>query len=223
MSGHCCSSNVRFEGLSPAYKRALIAVIAINGAMFVTELAGSAAAGSQALQADSLDFLGDTMTYAISLAVIGKSLRIRSTAAIAKGISLSVMAAFVFGATIWRVFYLGIPSAPIMGGIGMLALVANLASVLILLKYRDGDANVRSVWLCSRNDAIGNVVVVAAAGGVFATQTGWPDVMVAGLMAGLFLWSSVSILRQALDEWKSGEVSLEPAMAEQGVKPGHGH
>ncbi|NRG19807.1 cation transporter [Rhizobiales bacterium] len=220
MSGHCCSSNVRFEGLSPAYRRALLAVIAINGAMFVTELAGSAAAGSQALQADSLDFLGDTMTYAISLAVIGKSIRVRSLAAIAKGISLSLMAAFVFGATLWRVLYLGVPSASIMGGIGTLALAANLASVLILLKYRDGDANVRSVWLCSRNDAIGNLVVVAAAGGVFATRTGWPDVMVAGLMAGLFLWSSVSILRQAIEEWKSADVALEPALPEQGA--GHG-
>ncbi|MXN66123.1 cation transporter [Stappia sp. GBMRC 2046] len=216
MSGHCCSSDVRFDGVSRAYKRALLAVIAINGAMFVTELAGSAAAGSQALQADSLDFLGDTMTYAISLAVIGKSIRVRSTAAIAKGISLSLMAAFVFGATIWRVFCLGFPSAPIMGSIGMLALAANLASVLILLRYRDGDANVRSVWLCSRNDAIGNVVVVAAAGGVFATQTGWPDVLVAGLMAGLFLWSSVSILRQAFEEWRTGGNTADVAVPEHG-------
>ncbi|MBA5778374.1 cation transporter [Stappia sp. F7233] len=200
----CCSHEARFEGMSKAYKRSLVAVIVINAAMFLVELTGSAVAGSQALQADSLDFFADTMTYAISLAVIGRPLRIRSLAALAKGVSLCFMGFFVFGATIWRVFFLGVPDAPIMGGIGMLALAANLASVLILLRYRDGDANVRSVWLCSRNDAIGNLVVVAAAGGVFASGTGWPDVAVAGLMAGLFLWSSVSILRQAIGEWQHG-------------------
>lgn len=218
MAGHCCSHEARFDGMSAAYKRALIAVIAINGAMFVIEFIGSSAAGSQALQADSLDFLGDTMTYAISLAVIGRSIRLRSSAAIAKGISLSLMALFVLGATIWRVFFLDLPDAPMMGGIGLLAFIANLASVLILLRYRDGDANVRSVWLCSRNDAIGNLVVVAAAAGVFASGTGWPDVTVAALMAALFLWSSAQILTQALAEWRSADQIPAHGPAEQVCK-----
>ena len=132
--------------------------------------------------------------------MIGASLKVRSAAAMAKGISLLLMGLWVFGSTVCRVFYVGVPAAGIMGGIGFLALVANLASVLILVKYKDGNANVRSVWLCSRNDAIGNVAVMIAALGVWGTATGWPDLIVAGIMAGLFLTSAVQILKQALAE-----------------------
>jgi Co/Zn/Cd efflux system component len=158
------------------------------------------AAQSQALKADALDFLGDTMTYAISLAVIGMSLRVRATAALVKGASLAAMGVFVLGGTLWRVFVTGVPEAQVMGIVGALALAANVVSVLLLLKWKDGDANVRSVWLCSRNDAIGNVAVLLAASGVWATATAWPDLIVAALMAGLFLWSSVQIIGQALAE-----------------------
>jgi Co/Zn/Cd efflux system component len=168
--------------------------------MFVVEMIAGTLSGSQALKADALDFFGDTLTYGISLFVLGMSLRIRTIAALLKGVSLALMGLWVFGSTAYQVLVLGLPSAPVMGAIGMLALAANLASVGVLLRYKDGDANVRSVWLCSRNDAIGNIAVMLAAGGVFATGTAWPDLAVAGLMAGLFLWSSIQIIAQALKE-----------------------
>lgn len=201
MSG-CCGHDdgTTFEGLSPAYKRVLWIVIAINAAMFAVEMTAGQMAGSQALKADALDFAADAATYGLSLAVIGASLRVRSSAALVKAASLFAMGLWVFGSTVWLVFAGGVPEAPIMGAIGFMALAANVASVLLLMRYRDGDANVRSVWLCSRNDAIGNVAVMAAALGVWGTNTGWPDLAVAGLMAGLFLSSSAQILLQARRE-----------------------
>ena len=191
-----CHGTPRFDGLDSRYKRVLWTVIAINAMMFVVEMVAGQLAGSQALQADALDFLGDTLTYGISLAVIGRSLTVRSGAALAKGLSLSLMGLWVFGSTIYRVLILGLPRAEIMGSIGFLALAANLASVLLLSRYKDGDANVRSVWLCSRNDAIGNVAVMVAAIAVWQTASAWPDLLVAGIMAGVFLTSSAQILRQ---------------------------
>ena len=195
-----CNGNPRFDGVDPRYRRVLWAVIAINGAMFLVEMIAGQLAGSQALQADALDFLGDTLTYGISLAVIGRSLQVRSGAALLKGGSLLLMGTWVFGNTLYNVLILGLPRAEIMGGIGLLALSANLASVLLLLRYKDGDANVRSVWLCSRNDAIGNVAVMIASVAVWGTESAWPDLLVAEIMAGVFLTSSTQILRQAWAE-----------------------
>ena len=182
-------------------------MIAINASMFIVEMGAGALAGSQALQADALDFLGDSLTYGISLAVIGAALRVRAWAAFAKGLSLTLMGLWVFGSTAYHVLILGIPRAEIMGVVGFLALAANVASVLLLARYKDGDANVRSVWLCSRNDAIGNVAVMIAALGVWGTATKWPDLIVAAIMAGLFLWSSLQILRQSLRELRIGQVA----------------
>jgi Co/Zn/Cd efflux system component len=201
----CCSGGVPvFDGMDPRYKRVLWIVIGINGAMFLTEMVAGQLAGSQALKADALDFLGDTVTYGLSLAVIGASLRTRATAALFKGLSLSLMALLVLGSTVYQTLILGVPSAEVMGGVGFLALAANLASVALLLPYKDGDANVRSVWLCSRNDAIGNTAVMLAALGVWGTATAWPDLIVAAMMAGLFLSSSVQILRRAWREHREG-------------------
>ena len=197
-----CVGNVTFDGLSREYKARLWAVIALNASMFAVEMGGGVMAGSEALQADALDFLGDTLTYGMSLAVIGLSLRVRATAALIKGATLALMGLWVLSATVWQVFVLATPRADVMGLIGFLALAANVASVLILVKYKEGDANVRSVWLCSRNDAIGNVAVMLAALGVWSTATGWPDVIVAAILASLFLNSASKILRQALGEWR---------------------
>jgi cation diffusion facilitator family transporter len=199
-----CGHNATFEGLSADYKRRLWLVVAINGAMFIVEMIAGALSGSQALQADALDFLGDTVTYGLSLAVIGASLKVRASTALAKGVSLSLMGLWVMGSTIWHVFVVGVPRAEVMGVVGVMALVANVASVLILMRYKDGDANVRSVWLCSRNDAIGNIIVMAAAVGVWGTATKWPDLAVAAIMAGLFLSSSWQIVRQSLAELRTG-------------------
>jgi Co/Zn/Cd efflux system component len=203
MSAECCSHGTTFEGLSAGYKRRLWLVIAINTTMFLVEMAVGALAGSQALQADALDFLGDATTYAISLAVIGTSIQIRARAAILKALSLTAMAIWVLGSTAYHVLVLGVPRAEIMGVIGVLALVANATSVLILMRYKDGDANVRSVWLCSRNDAIGNIAVMIAALAVWGTATKWPDLLVAAIMASLFLTSSIQILRQAFREMRA--------------------
>ncbi|MCJ7871358.1 cation diffusion facilitator family transporter [Phaeobacter sp. J2-8] len=196
----CCGHDAKFDGVSTDYKRRLWLVIAINAAMFVVEMTAGHFSGSQALQADALDFAGDALTYGISLAVIGASLQTRSLAALGKGISLLLMGVWVMGSTLYQVFGPEVPDAPVMGVVGAMALAANLISVMILVKYKDGDANVRSVWLCSRNDAIGNVAVLFAALGVWGTSTGWPDLIVAGIMAALFLSSAWQILHQAMAE-----------------------
>ena len=198
----CYAGEVKFDGLSRDYKARLWAVIALNASMFAVEMSGGVMAGSQALQADALDFLGDTLTYGMSLAVIGLSLRVRASAALVKGATLALMGLWVLSTTVWHTLFLGTPRAEVMGLIGFLALAANSASVLILLKYKDGDANVRSVWLCSRNDAVGNVAVMLSAFAVWGTATGWPDVIVAAMLASLFLNSASKILRQALNEWR---------------------
>lgn len=208
MGAHCCGTGVKFAGLSADYKRRLWLVIAINAAMFLVEMAAGALAGSNALQADALDFLADAATYGISLAVIGASIRIRAVAAIAKAASLSLMALWVLGMTGYHVLLVGVPRADVMGVIGVMALAANVTSVLILMRYKDGDANVRSVWLCSRNDAIGNVAVMLAALAVWGTGTKWPDLLVAALMAGLFFYSSMRILQQSIAEIRAQRSSV---------------
>ncbi len=215
MGAKCCGSGAVFEGLSADYKRRLWAVIAINATMFLVEMAAGALAGSQALQADALDFLGDSVTYGISLAAIGAAVHVRAWTAFVKGVSLTLMGAWVLASTAYHVLILGIPKAEIMGAVGFMALAANVSSVLLLAPYKEGDANVRSVWLCSRNDAIGNVAVMIAALGVWSTVTKWPDLIVAAIMAALFLWSSVQILRQSIQELRTGETA--------GALGGHAH
>jgi len=208
MGADCCGTSVKFEGLSADYKRRLWLVIAINAAMFLVEMGAGALAGSNALQADALDFLGDAATYGISLAVIGASIRIRAMAAIAKAASLSLMSLWVLAMTGYQILIVGVPRADVMGVVGVLALAANVTSVLILMRYKDGDANVRSVWLCSRNDAIGNVAVMLAALAVWGTGTKWPDLLVAALMAGLFFYSSMRILQQSIAEIRAQRSSV---------------
>jgi Co/Zn/Cd efflux system component len=189
-----------FDGASPAYRRALIAVIVLNGALFGVEMTAGALAGSRALQADALDFGADALTYAISLWAIGRPLGLRARVAQIKGLSLALMGLAILGLAVRDMLAPGLPRAEVMGAVGFAALAANVASVLILMRWKDGDSNVRSVWLCSRNDAIGNVAVMGAAVAVAWLGSGWPDLLVAVVMAGLFLSSSVQILRRAADE-----------------------
>tara|TARA_R110002072_G_scaffold106341_3_gene231861 strand:- start:13 stop:636 length:624 start_codon:yes stop_codon:yes gene_type:complete len=204
MAGNCGDScnDTQFEGVSETYKRILWIIVAINCLMFFVEVFAGFIADSTALKADALDFLGDTATYAITLLVIGKSLELRAKAALLKGLSLGAMALFVLGFTLYKVIVVGQPESMTMGIIGLLAFTANMVSVLLLLKYREGDSNIKSVWLCSRNDAIGNIAVMIAGAGVFATGTVWPDIIVAFIIAGLFLHSSIKITLQALSELK---------------------
>lgn len=201
-----------FDGASPGYRRVLWLVIAINAGMFVVELTAGMTAGSQALMADALDFLGDSATYTITLLVIGRSLAWRARAALFKGASLALMGVFVLASTAWQAMTDSLPHAATMGVVGFAALAANLACVALLLRFREGDANVRSVWLCSRNDAIGNVAVMLAATGVWSSGSALPDLVVAGIMASLFLWSAVAILRQAREELRRAHSEREDAV-----------
>lgn len=208
----CGSDNVKFEGLSPAYKRILWVVITINAVMFVVEFGASFLADSQALQADALDFLGDTLTYTITFLVIGHTAKWRAGAALFKGFTLLLMGLWVIGSTLYSTFYIQQPIESIMGSVAISAFLANVISALLLMKYRDGDANIRSVWLCSRNDAINNLMVVLAAGIVYLTNSHWPDLIAAFLMSVLFLHSASLILKQAWNEWKNAN---NPPMCEQ--------
>jgi cation diffusion facilitator family transporter len=207
----CCHHNEPTATTDKRYRRVLWTVIALNLTMFAVEMIGGIQGKSLALQADALDFLGDGITYAMSLAVLGAALRVRATAALIKGVSLALLAAWILGSAIYRIFILGEPSALVMGVVGTLALAANVASALMLMRYREGDANVRSVWLCSRNDAIGNCAVLAAAGLVAFTHTPWPDLAVAAAMAALFLNSAIQIVRQSLGELASAPTHAESA------------
>ncbi|MDH3763199.1 MAG: cation transporter [Gammaproteobacteria bacterium] len=209
----CCDDDLKFEGLSRRYRTILWIVIAINATMFLIETGASVAANSMALRADALDFLGDTLTYGITLLAIGHSLRWRASAAMLKGVTLMLMGIWVLGSTLYRVLVLGLPNELMMGSVAMLAFAANMTSVLLLVRYRDGDANVRSVWLCSRNDAIGNLAVMLAAVAVYYTQSKWPDLLVAFLMAALFFYSSFHIIQRARGELRQcAAAAAEPAV-----------
>jgi Co/Zn/Cd efflux system component len=194
-----------FDGMNDAYKRRLMLVTAINIGMFVLEMTAGQLSGSQALKADALDFAADGATYALSFWAIGRPQRVRTGAAVIKGVSLLAMGVWIAATTLYQFFVHGVPEAQVMGLIGFLALGANLLSDYLLFAYKDGDANIRSVWLCSRNDAIGNVAVMAAAGLVAWLNSGAPDLIVAGVMAALFLTSSYQILKQSWGEWREVE------------------
>ena len=204
---HCHSSDPH-RGNS-AYRRVLWAVLAINAAMFLVEIGAGLAAGSASLQADALDFFGDAANYAISLLVVGMALRYRAMAALAKGATMGLFGFWIIGAVIWHALHGTLPSAITMGAVGFAALAANAISIGLLWAYRDGDANMRSAWICTRNDVLGNLAVLFAAAGVFGTGTGWPDVIVAAIMASLALQGAWLVIQQSLNELREG--SLAPA------------
>jgi Co/Zn/Cd efflux system component len=205
---HCSSDN---RQLDSRYRRVLWVALALNGGMFLTELVAGLAAGSAALQADALDFLSDAANYGISLSVIGLALVWRARAALVKGISMGLLGLWVAGNTLWHALMGTLPAAEVMGAVGMLALLVNGGVALLLYRYRGGDSNMRSVWICSRNDAIGNVAVMLAALGVFGTGTGWPDIVVASVMAALSLWGAGQIVRHAAEELKESRTATVPA------------
>jgi len=191
-----------FDGMNDEYKRRLMLVTAINVSMFLVEMGAGALSGSQALKADALDFFADGITYALSFWAIGRPVGVRTGAAVLKGASLLAMGIWIAVTTLYQFFVRGVPVPEVMGAVGLLALAANVGSVWLLWAYKDGDANIRSVWLCSRNDAIGNVAVMIAAGLVAVLNNGVPDLIVAGVMAALFLSSSYQILMQSWREWQ---------------------
>ncbi|MBL8370408.1 MAG: cation transporter [Burkholderiaceae bacterium] len=202
MSDSCCSHGCAAPpaSQSPRYRRVLWVALLINLAMFGVELAGGLQAGSVSLLADAVDFFGDAANYGMSLAVLGLALRWRARAALVKGLSMGAFGVFVLGRAAWSAMAGTVPEPVTMGAIGALALVANVTVAALLYAWREGDANMRSVWLCSRNDAIGNVAVMLAALGVFGTGSGWPDLAVALVMGVLALSAAVAVIRQARAE-----------------------
>jgi Co/Zn/Cd efflux system component len=208
MSASCCDQASDPHRGSESYRRALWVVLAINAAMFAVEVAAGLAAGSASLQADALDFLGDAGNYAISLLVIGMALHYRAIAAFLKGATMGVFGLWVLSVTGWHVWHGTVPYAATMGVVGIIALVANAASFGLLWAFRGGDANMRSAWICTRNDVLGNLAVLLAAIGVFGTGTGWPDVIVAAIMAALALQGAWVVLQHSRNELR---ISTSPA------------
>ena len=202
MAGGCCggAQDVANKTEDRSWRGVLWIALAINAGMFGVEMVAGVTAGSASLKADALDFLGDAANYAISLGVAGLALRWRARAALAKGMSLLLLGLWVIASTVWMATRGTLPAAEAMGIVGVLALIANFVCAVMLWRHREGDANRRSVWICSRNDAIGNIAVVAAAFGVFGTGTAWPDIVVAAVLAGLGVSGGWQIIRQARQE-----------------------
>jgi Co/Zn/Cd efflux system component len=209
-----CSASQNGALNSPSWRGALWIALAINASFFVAEIVAGAVAASAALQADALDFFGDAANYAISLGVAGMALSWRARAALAKGSTLILFALWVLGSTVWHAVYGMLPRAEVMGVVGIAALIANGGIAILLYRFRTGDANMRSVWICSRNDALGNLAVMLAALGVFGTGTGWPDVIVAAIMGGLGLSGGCQIVRQARGELRPARPLAMSAPAE---------
>jgi Co/Zn/Cd efflux system component len=210
MSAPCCDQPTDIHRGNEGYRRVLWAVLAINAAMFAVEVAAGLAAGSASLQADALDFLGDAGNYAISLFVVGMALRYRALAAFVKGATMGVFGVWVLGVTAWHIWHGTLPQAFTMGAVGTAALLANAASFGLLWAYRGGDSNMRSAWICTRNDVLGNLAVLLAALGVLGTGTGWPDVTVAAIMAALALQGAFVVLNQSWSELRAS-ASVQPA------------
>ena len=200
MGSSCCGNDVKFDGASKEYKRRLWIVIFLNALMFVVEISGGYLSKSQALKADALDFLGDTLTYGLSLFAIDSTKKVKFFISTLKGLSLLGMGLWVAISTAFEFFSPTTPKTELMGFIGFLALCANVISLILLIKFKEGDANVRSVWLCSRNDAIGNIGVIIAAIISAVLNSGWPDLLVAAFMSILFIHSSFQILIQSFKE-----------------------
>jgi len=206
MSDDCQCHEKDLDQKPAAYRRALALVVALNLGMGFAEMAGGVVAGSQALKADALDFLGDGAITGLGLLAIGWSAAARTRAALLQGAFLAALGVGVLGATVYRVVFVQVPEAGSMGVVGVLALLVNVVCAVVLLPHREGDASVRAVWLFSRNDAIGNAAVIAAAAAVALTGTAWPDLVVAVAIAGLFLHSAVDIIRGGLAELRGQPV-----------------
>ena len=207
MSAECGHSHNPNKANSPRYRKILWAALVINLAMFGIEIGAGFRSGSTSLLADAIDFFGDAANYGVSLAVLSAGVVLRARAALLKGVCMIAFGLFVLGRAAWMYNLGGTPEAITMGSIGLLALVANVAVAAMLYAYREGDANMRSVWLCSRNDAIGNIAVMLAALGVLATASAWPDLAVATGMAVLALTGGWSVVKQAWGEIKHAQAA----------------
>ena len=198
--GCCDEACAERPPVDPRFRRALWIALVVNAVMFGVEIVGGLAADSVSLLADAVDFFGDAANYGVSLFVLALAPVWRSRAALVKGLTMGAYGLFVLGMTAWSAVAGTVPEPITMGAVSVLALAANVSVAALLYAFRDGDANMRSVWLCSRNDVIGNLAVMAAALGVFGTGTGWPDFAVAAVMAALALSAAVQVLQRARRE-----------------------
>tara|TARA_R110001583_G_C5631635_1_gene407097 strand:+ start:560 stop:1219 length:660 start_codon:yes stop_codon:yes gene_type:complete len=197
----CASdSATEAERKNPQFRRVLWFALASNAVMFFVELSASFISDSVSLQADALDFFGDSINYGLSLLVLGMGLHFRAKAALFKGAIMALFGLWVIGSAIYRMGSDKVPDPEIMGFIGFLALIVNVLVAVLLFRYRSGDSNMRSIWLCSRNDALGNIAVMVAALGVVTTASGWPDILVAAVIASLNLSAAIQVIRQAQTE-----------------------
>ena len=203
MASHCCSHSPAPASADPRYRRALWVALVLNAVMFVVELGAAWTSGSVSLLADSIDFMGDAGNYALSLAVLGMAASRRARAALFKGACMAAFGVFVIAQALSNLQAGVVPEPTTMGVVGFIAMTVNVGVAVMLYRFRAGDANMRSVWLCSRNDALSNVAVMIAALGVFGTASAWPDLLVAGVMAVLALSSSWSVVRQARGELRA--------------------
>ena len=208
---------------SPRYRRILWVALVINAAMFLVEIGAGLQAGSLSLLADAVDFAGDALNYGVSLAVLASALAWRARAALLKAFSMMGFGLYVLGAALWSLWHGGVPQHVTMGAVAVVALCANLAVAWMLYAFREGDANMRSVWLCSRNDAIGNLAVLLAAVGVFGTGSAWPDLLVASLMAGLALQGGWTVYRQARRELSGAPDTDRHDQGDHHDHHGHAH
>lgn len=203
MGASCCHHDHDHEPSNspdPKYRRILWVALIINALMFVIEIIFSQRANSVSLMADAIDFLGDAANYGISIYVLAMSVQTRAKASLIKAASMGLFGIGVLAHAIWNAITGVVPDAQTMTLIGFLALAANVSVAILLYAYRNGDSNMRSVWLCTRNDALGNIAVVLAAIGVFGTGTNWPDLIVATIMASLALTAAVQVMKQARQE-----------------------
>ena len=225
MSAHCCHDAVcPTAAADPRWRQALWVALLLNAGMFVVELGAAWRSGSVSLLADSIDFFGDAGNYAISLAVLGMGLAARARAALFKAACMGGFGVFVLGRALWTLNTGAVPEPATMGAVGLAALAVNAGVAWMLYRFRTGDANMRSVWICSRNDALGNIAVVLAALGVFGTGRAWPDLCVAVAMAGLALSGAWSVARQALAELRAARAvpptrSAQPMLVAQPGAP----
>ncbi len=200
MAGCSCGTTCQSAPTDHRYRRALWVALVLNALMFFVEIVASFKAESVSLLADAIDFLGDAGNYAVALFVLGLAPVWRSRTALWKGWLMVGYGVFVLGKSVWQWAAGIVPEAFIMTWVSLLALAVNIGVAMLLYAYRNGDAQARSVWLCSRNDALGNLAVIAAAGGVWVTAQGWPDIVVALILASLALTSGASVIRQARQE-----------------------
>ncbi|NNE61854.1 MAG: cation transporter [Woeseia sp.] len=217
----CASDRIDGKGSDPVFRRVLWIALIANFAMFVVEIVASRLGDSMSLQADALDFFGDAANYAISLFVVGMALTIRARAALFKGATMALFGTWIIGSAVYRAIVGSAPEPMTMGTIALLALLVNVVVAILLYRFRNGDSNRQSIWLCSRNDAIGNIAVMLAAAGVFASGSRWPDLLVAIIIAALNISAAFHVVQLARSELHKSRSKCEanpPAGAETGLR-----